>query len=135
MFLREDRRCHPADVPAGRKAPDESGLQATSAEVPCRAEGTRPVAADPTWSLAERVSVLEVRMDSITEIALRAERKADTSMGRQDFLAENLIEVRKTVTRIDETVQGHTTILQEHGTMLREQGDLLREILRKLDER
>ncbi|HXA59645.1 MAG TPA: hypothetical protein VNW94_10830 [Streptosporangiaceae bacterium] len=102
-----------------------------------------------TATLAERVSVLEVRMDSITEIALRAERKADTSMGRQDFLAENLIEVRKTVTRIDETVQGHTTILQEHGTMLREhgtmlqehgtmlqeQGDLLREILRKLDER
>jgi hypothetical protein len=88
-----------------------------------------------TATLAERVSVLEVRMDSITEIALRAERKADTSMGRQDFLAENLIEVRNTVTRIDETVQGHTTILQEHGTMLREQGDLLREILRKLDER
>jgi hypothetical protein len=102
-----------------------------------------------TATLAERVSVLEVRMDSITEIALRAERKADTSMGRQDFLAENLIEVRKTVTRIDETVQGHTTILQEHGTMLREHGtmlrehgtmlqehgDLLREILRKLDER
>jgi hypothetical protein len=88
-----------------------------------------------TATLAERVSVLEVRMDSITEIALRAERKADTSMGRQDFLAENLIEVRRTVTRIDETVQGHTTILQEHGTMLREQGDLLREILRKLDER
>ncbi|MCW2939630.1 MAG: hypothetical protein JWN00_2615, partial [Actinomycetia bacterium] len=94
-------------------------------------------------------SVLEVRMDSITEIALRAERKADTSMGRQDFLAENVIEVRNTVTRIDETQQQHgvlllehstilrehSTMLAEHGTMLREQGDLLREILRKLDER
>lgn len=102
-----------------------------------------------TATLAERVSVLEVRMDSITEIALRAERKADTSMGRQDFLAENVIEVRNTVTRIDETQQQHgvlllehstilrehSTMLAEHGTMLREQGDLLREILRKLDER
>jgi hypothetical protein len=76
--------------------------------------------------LAERVSILEVRMEGLSEAVRRADHKAETSMGRQDFLAENLTEVRATVTRIERTQQGQGQILVGHGQMLEDQGKTLK---------
>jgi uncharacterized protein YydD (DUF2326 family) len=75
--------------------------------------------------LAERVSILEVRMEGLSEAVQRAEHKAEISMGRQDFLAENLIEVRTTAARIERTQQDHGKTLDSHGRMLESHGRML----------
>jgi ABC-type transporter Mla subunit MlaD len=94
----------------------------------------------PKAELAERVSILEARMENLSEAVQRAERKAETSMARQDFLAENLTEVRTTVTHIKRTQQHHGKVLEDHGRMLEDHGrmledhgNMLRQILAKLD--
>jgi ABC-type transporter Mla subunit MlaD len=95
----------------------------------------------PTAELAERVSILEVRMEGLYEAVRRAEHKAETSMGRQDFLAKNLTEVRTTVNRIEQTQQdhgktleNHGRMLEDHGRMLEDHGKILRQILSRLDK-
>jgi uncharacterized protein YydD (DUF2326 family) len=75
--------------------------------------------------LAERVSILQVRMEGLSEAVQRAERKAETSLGRQNFLAENLTEICTTVARIERTLDGHTKTLDSHGRMLESHGTLL----------
>ncbi|MGH3390941.1 MAG: hypothetical protein ACRDOO_18905 [Actinomadura sp.] len=73
--------------------------------------------------LTERVTILETQMRGLSDEVARVRFTADTCMGRMDFLAENLTEVRRTVTRIE----------QVHGEQLREHGELLRQILAKLN--
>ena len=100
----------------------------------------------PVAELEERVAILENQVRGLTDDVQRAKLTAQTSMGRQDFLAENLIEVRKTVTRIDERV-GHIDQRVEQIDQRvehidkrveriereqKEHGGLLRQILAKL---
>jgi predicted nucleic acid-binding Zn-ribbon protein len=84
--------------------------------------------------LAERVSVLESRMDGLSEALRHAEHKAETCMGRQDFLAENLTEVRTTVNRIERTQQDHGRMLENHGRMLEDRGRMLEDHGKKLED-
>jgi chromosome segregation ATPase len=93
----------------------------------------------PVAELEERVAVLENQVRGLSEDVQRAKLTAQTCMGRQDFLADNLIEVRKTVTRIDQRVgqidQRVEHIDQRVEHIEREQkehGGLLRQILAKL---
>lgn len=73
----------------------------------------------PVAELAERVTILETQMRGLSDEVARVRFTADTCMG----LAENLTEVRRTVTRIE----------QVHGEQLSEHGELLRQILAKLN--
>jgi len=76
----------------------------------------------PVAELTERVTVLENQVRGLSEEVGRVRFTADSCMGRLDFLAENLTEVRGTVTRIE----------QVHGAQLKEHGELLRQVLAKL---
>jgi uncharacterized protein YydD (DUF2326 family) len=87
-------------------------------------------------SLEERVTVLEGQVKGLSEDVQHAKFTAATCMGRMDFFAENLIEVRETVTRIEKVhgdqLKEHGALLKEHGVLLKEHGALLRQILAKL---
>lgn len=64
-------------------------------------------------------------MDGVSESVRRVEQAVETCTGRQDFLADNLTDVRTTVHRIDRTQQEHGKTLDAHGHMLEAHGKLL----------
>ena len=85
-----------------------------------------------TLELAERVAVLENQFCKLYDDVAAAKLRADTAMGRQDFLAENLVEVRTTVNRIEKTQSAHGRVLERHGQILERHGEMLQQILERL---
>ncbi|HEU5159664.1 MAG TPA: hypothetical protein VFU43_21905 [Streptosporangiaceae bacterium] len=86
-----------------------------------------------TLELPERVAVLENQYCKLYNDVAGALLRADTAMGRQDFLAENLVEVRTTVNRIEKTQAQHGKILERHEKILERHGQLLEQQGKTLD--